>query len=795
MVEEPKPSYTMSESLLRLQRIILRFRWGVFVTGLVGALYLRQVGISGMAVDARAFTIVGLLGLASALDEYLLRNVQRWGRLALYCVALGDWLLATSALVLAPHGAIQYPFAYFLPIVVASISLGPTGGVALGLVSSLALVLITWHEPGAKAYGGLLPWGATFLIAGWLVGYVGQQWEATQRNVEATYHWVAELSDATTLAEVAEVILRYLENVVHLREGAGTTSRAGSAVVLLTPGEHEGQFAAYAAKGISPEVRARLRVSTRKGLLQWLTVENRPIWVELDKERGSLALPEVEELARFRSCLVVPIGARGKVLALGLAFTTKLASQGEIEIWGVSRFSQQAAASLRKAMVYAQMERQVGAFASVLEKTRYGGPSDVNELFRWAMAKARELVGAEMAALAILNKRGELVVASTYGSGAEELVARELSSRSSPSGWVVAHKSPVIISDYPNDTRFSPREHDAEAFRSALLVPLKTQDEAFGVLAAGSSERMRFNQNDLVMFVMLGQQVSLVLQEHRLQLEIQRARHVLGRQVGTDELSQDLLRLDDLVQRHRQELKEVSDSEGLYRKQMLVFAQRLNKMYELIQGQAKEISEARHELEQAQQGIVSALAMALERNYQFLFGSGDRVARLAMAIGNRLGRSTDEQKDLYYAGLLRDVGLIGLPREILLAPNLDEEQMALVRKHPEIGYAMLGPFPFLSASAVIVRHHHERWDGTGYPDRLAGAAIPLGSRIVAVADVYEALTSERSYRGALSPREALETILNNAGSQFDAEICSAFAKVFEERHDVAGWVLPEMSEQ
>ena len=861
----------VSESLLRLQRIIVRFRWGAFVLAVVAGVYVRQMGLLDSIAIAKLFAFAGLLGIVSGLDEYLLRQAPHNPRSALYGIALGDWLVVTVASALAPPLAHQYPFVFFLPIVVASIGLGMPGGVSLALLSTLSLTVETWLFADATTLREAPPWIGALLVSGVLAGYVGQQWETTQRQVEATYRWVADLSAAITLAEVAEVILRYLENMLQIKGAAGAGVSGGEyATALLTPDDEEGRFSAYLAKGIPPETRARLRVSTSGGIVSWSVAERRPVWISLEDPNGPLVLPEVEDLDRFKSCLVVPISAEGKLLALGMAFSTRLSGHGETEFWGERTFSQQAASALKKSMAYTQLERQVSEFANILDKVRSGSLRDVGEVLQWAVEEARELVTAGTAALAIRDKQGNLVIASRLGHNIESLIEASGPSKSSPGHWVIDHKAPVIISDYPNDTRFSPEASNGDVIRSAMLVPLKTMDEVFGVLAAGSSGKAHFSQNDLMMFITLGQQVSLVLEQSQLQREARELREaprgegragwmpespaglgtaqfrklqseveakmkefvasskedrpyenlaaIFAQELGTmyqlllqqatssrqtedasdfyekqlAAFSEELGHIHQLVLQQGQELRQAADLEDTHRRQMETYAREVDKLYELVQGQAKQISEAEQELERAQQHTVLALVMGLERNYAFLAGSGEAVAQLSAAIGHKFGCTAEEEDDLYYAGLLRDIGLMGVAPELLLTPNLDGNQMAQVRRHSEIGYTISSSFPFLTNVAIVIRHHHERWDGEGYPDRLAGERIPLGSRVLAVADTYEALTAARSYREAISPREALDTIMKNAGKQFDPAVCKAFATVFEKRRDIASQVLSRL---
>jgi len=132
--------------------------------------------------------------------------------------------------------------------------------------------------------------------------------------------------------------------------------------------------------------------------------------------------------------------------------------------------------------------------------------------------------------------------------------------------------------------------------------------------------------------------------------------------------------------------------------------------------------------------------------------------------------------------LLHDIGKIGVPDNILRKPAaLSEAEWVTMRKHPEFGARIVAGIPFLEDVARIVRHHHERWDGRGYPDGLAGEDIPLGARIFAVADSFDAMTSDRPYRRAMTIDEARAEVARCRGTQFDPTVADAFARIGHER--------------
>jgi two-component system response regulator RpfG len=154
-----------------------------------------------------------------------------------------------------------------------------------------------------------------------------------------------------------------------------------------------------------------------------------------------------------------------------------------------------------------------------------------------------------------------------------------------------------------------------------------------------------------------------------------------------------------------------------------------------------------------------------------------RMARFSSLIAERLGLSEEERHGIETAAPMHDIGKIGIPDHILLKPGrLDGEEFAIMRTHARIGFEILkdSPSKYLQLGAVIARGHHEKFDGSGYPDGLVGDAIPLAARIVAVADVFDALTSERPYKRAWSIQDALHYLQTEQGRHFDPDCVQAF---------------------
>ena len=170
---------------------------------------------------------------------------------------------------------------------------------------------------------------------------------------------------------------------------------------------------------------------------------------------------------------------------------------------------------------------------------------------------------------------------------------------------------------------------------------------------------------------------------------------------------------------------------------------------------------------------IFALALAAEAKDTYPKSHPERVANIALHLGGRLGLREADLVALYRGGLIHDIGKIGVPDAILLKPGpLNAEEERQMRAHPIIGESIVKPLSSAASTLTIIRHHHERFDGGGYPDGLAGYKIPLLARIVSVCDAYDALASDRPYRVRRSPDEAHEALMRGAGQQWDRELVS-----------------------
>jgi len=187
------------------------------------------------------------------------------------------------------------------------------------------------------------------------------------------------------------------------------------------------------------------------------------------------------------------------------------------------------------------------------------------------------------------------------------------------------------------------------------------------------------------------------------------------------------------------------------------------------------------QLEEVSMGTIRALADALDAKCDYTSGHSLRVSRFAVGIGKIMGLNVEDLKDVELAGILHDIGKIGVPESVLWKPaRLDAEEQSIMSRHPLKSAQIIGELKGLNRAREYVLHHHEFIDGSGYPDHLKGDEIPLGSRIILVADAYDAMTTDRPYRKAIGHDLAMAELRKNSGWQFDGKVVEALIQLVGE---------------
>jgi len=231
------------------------------------------------------------------------------------------------------------------------------------------------------------------------------------------------------------------------------------------------------------------------------------------------------------------------------------------------------------------------------------------------------------------------------------------------------------------------------------------------------------------------------------------------------------------------ERSEVDDPElPAVHDQLIVFARELGDLYRLERERTAELEKALDSLQQTYLATMRSLALVVEAKDRTTRGHLERTQAYGIALAREIDPDLVRTPTLGYGFFLHDIGKVGVPESILCKDGpLTTEEWDVMRAHPMIGADIVAPMGFLADTVALIRHHHERFDGSGYPDGLSGDAIPLTARIFAVADSFDAMTSDRPYRDSIGIERALDEIRSGAGTQFDPEVVGVFVEMIEDR--------------
>jgi ribonuclease P protein subunit RPR2 len=215
--------------------------------------------------------------------------------------------------------------------------------------------------------------------------------------------------------------------------------------------------------------------------------------------------------------------------------------------------------------------------------------------------------------------------------------------------------------------------------------------------------------------------------------------------------------------------------------QLIVFARELGDLYRLERTRSAELQVVLASLQETYLATMKSLATVIEAKDQTTRGHLDRTQAYGLALARRVAAALAENPTTGYGFFLHDIGKVGIPEHILCkAGPLSVDEWTVMRNHPIIGARIVAPIGFLADAVALIRHHHERYDGAGYPDGLAGEDIPLAARVFSVADSCDAMTSDRPYRGSIGIERALAEIRGGAGTQWDPEVVRVFVQMIED---------------
>ena len=312
--------------------------------------------------------------------------------------------------------------------------------------------------------------------------------------------------------------------------------------------------------------------------------------------------------------------------------------------------------------------------------------------------------------------------AADYAKGIDVKWSPDTPTGQGPTGLCIQTSLPVLISDTDSDSRFSPWKERAKPYgiRSVIAVPIKDHEpQAIGALTVYANLPSAFGEIETQLFESLAKEIGFGLAA---------------------------------IEKQRLLDKEVKEREHL-----------------------------NDQLVNALNTTIEAMSKTMEWRDPYTAGHQKKVALLSQAIARKLGWSEEKIRGLYLAALVHDMGKIATPAEILTKPSmLTETEMTLIKEHPKTGYDILKDIPFTWPIAQAVYQHHERLDGSGYPNGISGDAIIPEARILAVADTIEAMTSHRPYRPGLGLGKAIELVKAEAGKSLDSSICQVACELLEQ---------------
>jgi len=386
-----------------------------------------------------------------------------------------------------------------------------------------------------------------------------------------------------------------------------------------------------------------------------------------------------------------------------------------------------------------ELLRHTERIAVTAELTRIITSSlNIEDVYETFAAGVKRLVDFDRASIALVEEdRLRFLVVSTDMPAESELESELGTGETIPLGrtataWVVGNKRTNIETDFARKRRFPIDEvHLRSGLRSAIRLPLFSRGEVIGTFNLSSRRSQAYGEREREILEELAGQIAVAIENHRLYEEAKRSK------------------------------------------------EDLETAYEQAVNSSRALERSKEELEDAYLKMARTLVLTLEARDPYTRGHSERVAQLSRQIAYEMRLPPEQMKKIETAARLHDLGKIGIPDGILLKPDsLTPGERAEIQLHPTKTVDMLRHLGFLNGALPMIEGHHERYDGGGYPDGLAGEETPIGARILAVADAYDAMTSARPYRPAMTSEQAIKILQEGAESQWDPEVVEAFLRAF-----------------
>jgi|GEM_PF-903291 len=394
----------------------------------------------------------------------------------------------------------------------------------------------------------------------------------------------------------------------------------------------------------------------------------------------------------------------------------------------------QIAVAIENVVLFQDTKDKADRLAVTAELTRTMVSSlNIKEVFGPFTAGVRRLVDFNRASIALVEGKNLRILAVSSDMDKDVGGGAIAPLKGSAAEWVVQNKRTNIETDFAQSIQFpNDKSLFREGLRSAIRLPLFYRGEVFGIFTLTSCHPNAYGQRELEILGELAGQIAIAIQNDRLFAE---------------------------VKQRKEELETA---------------------YNQLMDTATALDRGKRELESAYLNMARTLVLTLEARDPYTRGHSERVAQLARQIAFEMGLSHNELKNVETAARLHDLGKIGIPDAILLKPgSISPSERAEIQLHPIRAVELLRLLGFLDGVLPIVEGHHERYNGGGYPESRIGEETPLGARILAVADAYDAMTSTRPYRPPMSNEEAMQMLKEGSGKQWDPRVVEAFLSAFD----------------
>jgi len=625
-----------------------------------------------------------------------------------------------------------FPLA-LIPILLAATLLGAKGGIASSLIAAAVVSLMITKEQDLPWPSGYIP----HLIMGFLVyvlsGLFAGLWSTTERRraeaeqkrrrlAETWREISAALSSSVELREVLDIILEQLGKLVDYDSAA---------IMLLL----DGAFKVVAGRGF-PNLERTLQLSfplAEDALGRRILETKRPL-VLRDAQRDKRYL-RAGGTDYVHAWMGIPLVVKDEVIGL-LTIDNKRADVYTKEAAQMAQaFANQAAIAIENARLYLAQKEEAEISETLLQvAAAISGLTDLDKLLKTTLQQVVELLNADRSIAWLWDEEQKVFYPREVYGFSEPMILSLKALRLSPNevpilGELLHRKEPLAVEDALHTTLIPQELVEAFDIRSILGVPMIYQERLLGALGLSYVREVHhFTEKEITVAIGIANQAAIAIQNARLFEQAQQ----------------------EIAERKRVE---------------------------------EELRQSYLQLQRTLEGTIHTLTSAVEMKDPYTAGHQQGVARLACAIAKEMGLPEEQIEGIRIAGLIHDIGKITVPAEILSRPGpLNDLEYGIVKTHAQAGYEILnGPIELPWPVAQIVLQHHERMDGSGYPQGLSGEEILLEARILAVADVVEAMASDRPYRSARGIDKALEEISRNKGVLYDPEVVDACLKLFTEK--------------